>query len=86
MAKISVIIPVYNTAEYLEKCMESVLAQTFRDFEVMLVDDGSTDGVSPAMCDTYGKRDTRVSAEGSKDQSDSQAKRWSSVRMDSRPC
>lgn len=60
MAKISVIIPVYNTAEYLEKCIESVLAQTFRDFEVMLVDDGSTDGVSPAMCDTYGKRDTRV--------------------------
>ena len=60
MAKISLIVPVYNTAEYLEKCMESVLAQTFSDFEVMLVDDGSTDGVSPAMCDTYGKRDTRV--------------------------
>ncbi len=60
MAKISVIIPVYNTAEYLDKCMEGVLAQTFSDIEIMLVDDGSTDGISPAMCDTYAKRDPRV--------------------------
>ena len=60
MAKISIIIPVYNTAEYLDKCMDSVLAQTFEDIEIMIVDDGSTDGISPAMCDTYAKRDTRV--------------------------
>ena len=60
MAKISIIIPVYNTAEYLDKCMESVLGQTFKDIEIMLIDDGSTDGISPAMCDTYGKRDERV--------------------------
>lgn len=60
MAAISVIIPVYNTAEYLGQCMESVLGQTFKDFEVLLVDDGSTDGVSPAMCDTYADKDKRV--------------------------
>ncbi len=60
MAKISVIIPVYNTAEYMDECMESVLGQTFTDFEVLLVDDGSTDGRSPAKCDEYAERDSRV--------------------------
>ncbi len=48
---LSVIIPVYNTAEYLRKCVESVLDSDFVDFEVVLVDDGSTDGKSPALCD-----------------------------------
>ncbi len=60
VASISVIITVYNTAKYLDKCMETVLSQTFGDLEIMLVDDGSTDGVSPALCDDYGKRDDRV--------------------------
>lgn len=59
-AKVSIIIPVYNTAEYLDYCMKSVLGQTERDIEVVLVDDGSTDGISPKMCDDYGKRDGRV--------------------------
>lgn len=44
MKKISVIIPVYNAQHYLEECLESVLRQTFRDFEVILMNDGSTDG------------------------------------------
>ena len=60
MAKISIIIPVYNTAKYMDECMASVLDQTFEDIEIMLVDDGSTDGVSPGMCDDYASRDSRV--------------------------
>ena len=50
--KFSVLIPVYNTEEYLEECLRSVLDQTYSDFEIILVDDGSTDG-SPAICDKY---------------------------------
>lgn len=58
--KVSVIIPVYNTAKYLDECMKSVLGQTFSDIEIILVDDGSTDGISPKMCDDYGTSDNRV--------------------------
>lgn len=50
---VSVIIPVFNTEEYLEKCVESIICQTYQQWEIILVDDGSTDG-SPAVCDTYG--------------------------------
>ena len=60
--KISVIIPVYNTAKYMDECLESVLTQTFKEFEVILVDDGSTDGVSPAKCDEYAAKDNRIIA------------------------
>lgn len=60
MSKISYIIPVYNTAKYLPECVESVLGQTFEDLEILLVDDGSTDGVSPALCDEYAQKDSRV--------------------------
>lgn len=49
---ISVIIPVYNTEKYLKKCIESVLKQSFREYEIILVDDGSTDA-SGEMCDKY---------------------------------
>ena len=60
MAKISVIIPVYNTAKYLDECMTTVVNQSFEDLEIILVDDGSTDGVSPKMCDEYAEGDHRV--------------------------
>ena len=59
MSKISVIIPVYNVEEYLSKCIESVIGQTFSDIEIFLVDDGSTDK-SGEICDVYEKKDNRI--------------------------
>lgn len=56
---ISVIVPVYNVASYLNQCVDSVLAQSLEDFELLLIDDGSTDA-SPAICDSYAERDSRV--------------------------
>ncbi|TJX45299.1 glycosyltransferase family 2 protein, partial [Soehngenia saccharolytica] len=50
--KISIIIPVYNSTLYLKQCVESILAQTYHNFEILLVDDGSTDD-SPMICDEY---------------------------------
>jgi glycosyltransferase involved in cell wall biosynthesis len=61
MSKISFIIPVYNTAKYLDKCIQSVLGQTLSDIDIILVDDGSTDNISPQMCDDYAAKDSRVS-------------------------
>lgn len=59
MSLISVIIPVYNVEKYLDQCVNSVLDQEFKDIEVILVDDGSTDN-SPLICDTFMKKDDRV--------------------------
>ena len=56
---VSVIIPVYNTASYLPACLDSILGQTYADFELLVVDDGSTDA-SPVICDDYAGRDSRV--------------------------
>jgi len=53
--KLSVVVPVYNTMEYLRQCLESILAQTYKNIEVVLVDDGSTDG-SELMCDEYARK------------------------------
>ena len=59
MPAISVIVPVYQAESLLPQCVESVLSQTFSDWELLLVDDGSRDG-SPALCDSYAAREPRI--------------------------
>ena len=56
---ISIIVPVYKAEKYLNRCVDSLLAQTFKDFEVLLIDDGSPDR-SGEMCDEYARKDSRV--------------------------
>ena len=56
---ISIIIPVYNTEKYLPTCLDSILFQSYSDFEILLVDDGSTDG-SARICDMYSEKDKRI--------------------------
>ena len=57
--KISIIVPVYNTQAYIERCFDSILAQTYPDFEVICVDDGSTDD-SGKLCEVYQEKDDRI--------------------------
>lgn len=59
MPLVSVILPVYNTEKYLPRCIESLLSQTLKDIEIILVDDGSTDG-SVALIEAYAQKDERV--------------------------
>ena len=59
MPQISVIVPVYKVEQYLSACVDSILTQTFRDFELILVDDGSPDNCG-SMCDAYAAQDPRV--------------------------
>ena len=59
MPRISIIVPVYNSERYLDACVQSILAQTFIDFEILLVDDGSGDK-SGSICDNYARLDKRV--------------------------
>ena len=56
---ISVIVPVYNIEKYVRNCIESILAQSYKNLEVILVDDGSTDN-SGKICDEYTDRDSRI--------------------------
>lgn len=58
-AYISVIVPVYNAEHYLEKCIRSIIGQTYSNLEIILVDDGSTDG-SGILCDEFAVEDARV--------------------------
>lgn len=57
--KLSIIVPVYNVEPYLRRCVDSILNQTFTDFELILVDDGSPDGC-PSICDEYVEADNRI--------------------------
>lgn len=57
--KVSYIVPVYKVEQYLSQCVESILAQTYTDFEILLVDDGSPDAC-PALCDQWAERDSRI--------------------------
>lgn len=59
MPKFSIIVPVYNVEEYLDECVRSVIKQSFKDWELLLVDDGSVDK-SPEMCDEYSNKDNRI--------------------------
>lgn len=59
MPKISVIVPVYNVEKYLDECIQSIVAQTFKDIEIILVDDGSTDS-SSLICDQWMQKDERI--------------------------
>ena len=57
--KISVIVPVYKVEKYLDKCVESIVNQTYKNLEIILVDDGSPDNC-PAMCDVWANKDERI--------------------------
>ena len=57
--KISIIVPIYNAEKFIDRCMASIEAQTFRDYEIILVNDGSTDN-SAALCQKYREQNSRV--------------------------
>ena len=57
--KISIVVPIYNVEDYVKSCIESIIGQTYRNLEIILVDDGSTD-CCPEICDDYAKKDSRV--------------------------
>ena len=61
MTFFSIIVPVYKVEQYLGKCVESILSQTWQDFELILVDDGSPDKCGK-MCDEYAEKDKRIRA------------------------
>ena len=56
---VSIVVPVYNTEEYLDRCLKSITAQTYRRLEILLVDDGSSDG-SGALCERWAEEDERI--------------------------
>lgn len=59
MAQLSIIVPVYNVESYLSSCLDSILNQSYKDFELILIDDGSTDN-SGIICDSYAEKDSRI--------------------------
>lgn len=57
--KISIIVPVYKSEKYLNRCVENLVTQTYKDIEIILVDDGSPDNC-PQMCDEWAQKDDRI--------------------------
>ncbi len=86
MAVISVIVPVYNVEPYLRRCVDSILRQTFRDFDLILVDDGSPDRCGE-ICDEYAEKDERIHVIHQKNQGVSAARNagidWANENSDS---
>ena len=58
--KVSVIVPVFNVEKYLRQCLDSILQQTYQNLEIIIINDGSTDG-SDAICREYAAKDSRIS-------------------------
>ena len=56
---LSVIVPIYGVEDYLEECIESIIASTYTDIEIILVDDGAK-GREPEICDSYAEKDSRI--------------------------
>ena len=56
---VTIVVPVYNVKEYLNRCLKSIVLQTYKNIEIILIDDGSTDG-SGEMCDQWKERDKRI--------------------------
>lgn len=83
MSQISIIIPVFNVEKYLADCLDSVLAQTFEDFEVILVNDGSTDQ-SPEICRRYVENDSRFILLNQKNQGLSAARNFGLMNSNSK--
>lgn len=73
--KVSIIIPVYNTEQYLSRCIDSIQAQSFTDFELLLIDDGSKDN-SGKICDEYAAKDSRVRVFHKENGGVSSARNW----------
>ena len=69
---ISIIVPIYNSEKYLGRCIDSILSQSFTDFELILVDDGSKDS-------THQHQEDRVAYRGKENKGDSQEERWSKL-------
>ena len=59
MPKVSIVVPIYNVEKYLEQCIDSIINQTLKEIEIILVDDGSPDNC-PQICDDYVKKDSRI--------------------------
>ena len=56
---VSIVVPIYNVEKYLDRCLDSIVAQTYRNLDIILVDDGSPDSC-PQMCDAWAKKDSRI--------------------------